>query len=234
MFLGRSIDDLRRAEPFAVWTATRSVYDEPAEVRVRAGHLHQDAHPLLAMMRRALQLVSVALVACGGATSQDPFGSDASAGSDAGADAAGDVAFAVDAPVDARIDGQNPRRVSCGAVECSREGDGRGREVCCVTPGTPPQMKCTRELEPSACDQGTRQCDDTADCSGGEVCCAETSDDGKMSTRCLPTCITGAERWQVCKTDAECEGNIPCTTGICPRQGVFGFCVGAAVPRGCR
>lgn len=99
----------------------------------------------------------------------------------------------------------NARRVSCGVAECTREGDGRGREICCVTPGIPPQSKCTRELDTAACDQGRRECDDTADCSDGQVCCAETSNNDTMSTRCMPTCITGVERWQVCKTTAECD-----------------------------
>lgn len=190
-------------------------------------------HPFHIIGLTAL-LVGV-LIACGGATGESPGTDDAGVGSDSGtSDSAGiDTGVPMDAPADTQPDGPNARRVSCGAAECTREGDGRGREVCCVTPGAPPQMKCTRELDLAACDQGRRECDDAADCSGADVCCAETSNDGKMSTRCMPTCMTGAERWQVCKTSSECPSSIPCTMGICPQQGVVGFCVGAAVPRGC-
>ena len=178
----------------------------------------------------------IAFVACGGATSEIPAGgADASGGQDSGTTSdSSSGGLPVDAPLDAPPGTPNARRVSCGVAECTREGDGRGREICCVTPGIPPQSKCTRELDTAACDQGRRECDDTADCSDGQVCCAETSNNDTMSTRCMPTCITGVERWQVCKTTAECDPGIPCTMGICPRQGVIGFCVGAALPRGCR
>jgi hypothetical protein len=188
------------------------------------------------LIRVSALLVGV-LIACGGATSEVVGAADSGTGSDSGTTSGSSGSSVVpptDASLDARPDGPNTRLVSCGAKDCLRDGDGRSREVCCVTPGAPPQMACTRELDPAACDQGRRECDDTADCSGGEVCCAETSNDDKMSTRCMPSCITGVERWQVCKTSAECAGGIPCTMGICPRQGAIGFCVGAALPRGCR
>ena len=127
----------------------------------------------------------------------------------------------------------NKDAVTCGAVECTRTGDGKSRQICCVTPGSPPTLMCTPELDPGACTTGRRECDDSADCGGTGVCCAETRS-GNMTTRCLPSCETGAPRWQVCKTTAECQGGIPCTHGICPRQGKIGFCVGAAIPDGCR
>ena len=181
-------------------------------------------------------LLALAFAACGGGTSGVPAPSDAGASADAGTtsdSAAGDAGPLDGAtPVDAATAGPNAGRVSCGAVECTREGDGRSREICCVTPGAPPKMTCTKELDEAACDQGERECDDTADC-GNQVCCAETTDDGKMSTRCMATCITGVPRWQLCKSSAECEGGVPCTMGICPKQGIAGFCVGAEIPRGC-
>jgi hypothetical protein len=54
-------------------------------------------------------------------------------------------------------------------------------------------------------------CDEAADCDEGRVCCAESSDPDvpggprALATRCLPTCITGLPRFQVCRRDDECE-----------------------------
>jgi hypothetical protein len=177
-------------------------------------------------------------MACGGTTVDiPPLGPDG--GGSGGLEASvADVATSADVsvPLDAKLDapGPNTNAVTCGTAECARTGDGRGREVCCVRAGLPPGMVCTRELDPAACTGGRRACDDTADCAGVGVCCAETANDGSMHTACLPTCITGVERWQVCKDTSECPLGIPCTMGICPRQGVIGFCVGAALPNGCR
>lgn len=175
------------------------------------------------------------IVACGGATAQDVDGLPAEGGADSGsttnnpeAAAAKDTGTTKDATATT-----NPKSVTCGADECPRSGDGKSREICCVKPGAPPEMACARELDPDACKEARRECDDAADCDAGQVCCAETNS-GRMNTVCMATCITGAPRWQVCKTSAECEGGIPCTTGICPKQGVYGFCVGAAIPDGCR
>lgn len=181
--------------------------------------------------RALVGLTLVVLAACGGAVADvgDPRdeGRDAAASPGLDGGRPTDATPAADALVGPISDSG---RVSCGARECLPDGSGAG-EVCCVEPGKPPSMTCTIA---AACEEGRRACDDTTDCARGNVCCAETDDRDRMSTRCMPSCITGVSRWQVCKTESECPRGIPCTRGICPLQGEIGFCVGAALPDGCR
>jgi hypothetical protein len=68
------------------------------------------------------------------------------------------------------------------------------------------------------------------------VCCAEGGeltgqDDRSLVTACQPSCITGAPRWQVCRTDAECEGvSGSCKPYECPGRPALRYCTR---PDGC-
>jgi hypothetical protein len=201
--------------------------------------MHASSGPIVVAVLIAC-LVAAAAASCGGASSSvgaaDAAGGDgssssaSSSSSSSSSSSGGPDATTADATVDAST--SDARGVTCGASECTREGDGKSRQVCCVVPGSPPSASCIPELAPNPCPNGgRRECDDRADCAPDNVCCAEQSNEG-LATRCMPTCVTGVQRWQVCKTSADCEIGFPCTTNACPKQGPIGFC-GAGLPSGC-
>lgn len=113
----------------------------------------------------------------------------------------------------------DPGVITCGATTCKAGGIATpGAQYCCVeeAAGGP-----TSSCKPSA-ERGCRghrlTCDEAADCGGATVCCAERQRFGGSDfvvTGCRPTCITGAPRFQVCKTDAECENGGSCLAYDC-------------------
>ena len=161
-------------------------------------------------------LLAGGAVACGGSSSpgvgaSEDAGSDAtlpdSAGPGPGADGASrDGAGGGDAQPDARggaDTGPNPGLVSCSGTDFTIP-----TEICCVVgdAGTCRNVaaQCTFGAEV--------RCDDKADCDAGFCCYENTS----LDSRCISTCITGAPRYQACKTSAECETpGETCTTWTC-------------------
>jgi len=60
------------------------------------------------------------------------------------------------------------------------------------------------------------QCDEAADCRSGEVCIIEHADE--IDAECKSADDNGGggdENVQVCKTDAECGAQGPCTVRVC-------------------
>ncbi len=109
--------------------------------------------------------------------------------------------------------GSNPGKVTCGAAECDLDA---GQECCDTVTNDAGVQKCGFSGAGSFCMLGAPEaCDEKADCTGANICCMQFLPLG-IETSCLPTCITGAERYQACKTSAECEsGTGPCATYTC-------------------
>lgn len=107
----------------------------------------------------------------------------------------------------------NPGKVTCGADECDLSA---GQECCDTVTLDAGKQACGAAASGSFCPLGAPQaCDEKADCANGNVCCIEFLTQG-IGAGCRSTCISGAERYQACKTDAECEpGTGPCALHAC-------------------
>jgi hypothetical protein len=102
--------------------------------------------------------------------------------------------------------------VSCGATACDLDAG----QACCDTivndAGT---HACGALAQGSFCFNGAEQtCDEKADCPGNQVCCIQFLPQG-IQAGCLPSCVTGLERYQACMTDVECENGGPCAPHAC-------------------
>ncbi len=172
--------------------------------------------------------LAIAAAACGGdfvgvsggddagdATARDGASGDGSIGMTDGAatdgaatDASGDAAR--DASRDGGVDGggSNPGHVACGSMTCDL---GAGQACCDTVSMDASTHACGSLANLSFCMMGaTQACDEKADCTNGNLCCILFNQNG-IEARCLPTCITGAERYQACKTSAECENLGTCS-----------------------
>jgi hypothetical protein len=156
--------------------------------------------------------VAAIVAACGGGTASIGSGSDGAdggSGGDGGQTGDGsssDGSTAADGG-DSGGGGSSAGVVACGPKPCSLTGP--VREVCCFRRSG--EASCELETV-SACLGHRLGCDEKADCEGANVCCAEEIGDGRIATRCMPTCITNAPRTQVCKSSDECE------SGSCKAQ----------------
>jgi hypothetical protein len=104
------------------------------------------------------------------------------------------------------------RTVSCGATECALDA---GQACCDTIREDASTHACGSLASGSFCFGGALQeCDEKADCPSGNVCCLQFLTQG-ISATCMPTCITGAERYQACATTAECENGGPCQSHGC-------------------
>lgn len=210
----------------------RALITEPAQSQHTAfaeGDTSGYAYAMRVIVLASVSLAasSIAFAACGGAivdTPQDDAGTtatdsgvkpDSSAVRDSGP--APDATTGRDAAADSSIppnDGgggpgtPTPDQISCGATTCNSTTDvcciDRNQAQTCITKGT-------------TCDQGIAQgCDDKADCTGGDVCCGAQGAAGP-AIECKPTCgsIQGFPLPQLCKTDSECGGGVPCVTTAC-------------------
>jgi hypothetical protein len=150
------------------------------------------------------------VAACGGANAVDVFNSsDGGAGSsDASTSSDGTTSGDGSTTGDSgnKPDGSNPNPsnpdpglIACGNDLCTRTG--AVREFCCFTPTA---QTCQPEAAVATCSGSWLLCDEKVDCETG-VCCMEAEDSGRVRTRCLATCVTGVPRYQVCKTNGECE-----------------------------
>ncbi len=159
------------------------------------------------------------VAACGGADAVDVLGaSDAgpgATGTDASTTDSGtssDASTSADGATRPDAGGGNPatpdpKLVSCGGTQCSRSGP--VRQFCCYAQSGP---VCQADALVGSCNGHRVTCDEKADCDNG-VCCMEGGNE-RIQTRCLPTCITDAPRYQVCKTNGECESG-SCTSYNC-------------------
>jgi len=155
---------------------------------------------------------ALVIAACGGANATDIFNSsDGGASTTDGGSTSADGSSGSDSSTTdggPKTDGSNPipgasdpGLVACGGDSCIRTGAATAREICCFNANG--QTTCQNETL-NACTGSRLLCDEKADCENG-ICCAEASSGDRIQTRCLPTCVTGAQRYQVCKTDKECE-----------------------------
>jgi len=175
---------------------------------------------------RLLLIGALAVVAaCAGANAVDVFSGDGGAGS-SDASTSSDGTATGDGSTSTgdsgnRPDTGNPNTgnpdpgvVTCGGDQCARTG--ALREVCCFTANG---ATCQAEALANACDGSRLFCDEKADCENG-VCCIESAGNGRFATKCLPTCTTDALRFQVCKTNGECQSGsckaYDCGSGIPP------------------
>lgn len=164
---------------------------------------------------------SFLLGACGGndnVTGATDGGNDSTAQDSASADGASDRASDVstDTATDARQDasdggaeagpGSGPGKIGCGSATCDIDG---GQACCDTVAADASTHQCGSLAQGSFCPFGaTQTCDKKADCTTG-VCCIQFLLNG-IQASCLPTCITGAERYQACATSAECESAGTC------------------------
>jgi hypothetical protein len=104
-------------------------------------------------------------------------------------------------------------KVRCGNKECDLDAG----QACCDSIGADGGAHtCGPRNAGSFCLSGAEQdCDEKADCPSGGVCCLQFLAQGILA-RCMPTCVTGAERYQACATSAECENSGPCAQYTCP------------------
>jgi hypothetical protein len=103
--------------------------------------------------------------------------------------------------------------VGCGATACDLDAG----QACCDTirndAGT---HACGSLASGSFCFTGAvEECDEKADCPDKDVCCVQFAPQG-ITASCMPTCVTGLERYQACSTDAECENGGQCALYACP------------------
>lgn len=165
-------------------------------------------------LTRAVALSLLTLGACGGDSTNDDAGADATQGNDAGNDAvASDASSDVAADVDktcVAVEGGLPcdgLHVACGNLLCDAGtqvcciNDGGAKETCAVAPptdgGKPP---------PNSCTATKMACDEAADCPNGQVCCGFVGASGGFNTACQPSCGTGLQF---------CHGSAECITGSC-------------------
>jgi hypothetical protein len=162
------------------------------------------------------------VAACGGVSdlagvpdaSLDSSGAPADGGADDGASTkdaavASDAPSAADAGIDApaaAADGGTGGLIGCGAEACLA-----GTQSCCDRGND--AAACTALAGP--CNLGWQLfCDDVTDCDGGRICCLEPT---LATARCLPTCVTGLPRHQLCGGDAECaQPGQTCQRYTCP------------------
>ncbi|MBX3264803.1 MAG: hypothetical protein KF782_34345 [Labilithrix sp.] len=156
-----------------------------------------------------------------GSSGGDGRGVGGGSGSGGGSRADGGFADVDGAPPDAPPDAgaSDPGVIACGATTCQAGPLGApAGEYCCVEGAAGgPASSCKSAAERS-CRGHRLACDEAADCGGATVCCAErqrSSGGDFVVTVCRPTCITGAPRFQVCKTDAECENGGSCVAYDC-------------------
>jgi hypothetical protein len=96
----------------------------------------------------------------------------------------------------------NKGKVSCGATTC----DVSVPQTCCSTDTAPLTGTCGT---PDACPEFDAQCDEAADCKGGDICCFGF---GKFYCTDAATCGAEGQNIRICKTDAECAGDLNGTT----------------------
>ncbi|MBX3205228.1 MAG: hypothetical protein KF764_09170 [Labilithrix sp.] len=177
------------------------------------------------------------LAACGGATAPaigEGNGNGASSGDGSGggggsgsAPGDGTTADAGSRPIDAGPPGpppggdSDPGLIACGGASCKAgtELSTPGAEYCCVEVTSGGLSSSCKLATVSSCGGHRLSCDEAADCGNARVCCAERQrgqgSGERIVTGCRPTCITGAPRVQVCKTDDECENGAPCKAYDC-------------------
>ncbi len=183
-------------------------------------------------------VLSTILLACGGATapaigdgdaasSGNGSGSGAGPGSgDTGGGGGGGVDAAVD-PVDSGLPDDDPDEgdsdpglIGCGATKCKSSGGVLGSanaSYCCVERSAGGPISTCKNAAVSSCNGHRFLCDEAADCTSG-VCCVEVQTSGgtaRALSACRSSCATGATRFQVCKTDDECEGGGSCKAYDC-------------------
>jgi hypothetical protein len=110
----------------------------------------------------------------------------------------------------------NKDKITCGATDCTTDGDGNGR--CCWPGGDQTKAVCATQADGLQCvvDSFEIACDEKADCNAG-ICCW-----GDGQTECADDCTTanvgrpdGQPDMQICKTDAECGGTTKCAQKSC-------------------
>jgi len=206
-------------------------------------------------MRRITLLLSIVVLAAGGAIGAMACGSDdgnaavpvvtpddaasTSSGGETGASSSSGSAAGPDAASSSggATPTSNPGQLTCGATACDAGGGGGGARVCCARPTG--EGTCTREndCDNEGPDSGiSLECDEAADCEDGDRCCFITERDNDRitsSTQCRGRCTGGGgggtARPQVCKTSAECGDGGACAQKTC---GGFKLFV-CGTPEGC-
>jgi len=164
-------------------------------------------------LTRAIALSMLTLGACGGDSTNDDGGADATQGSDASSDVVGTSDSSTKSDACVAIDGGaacDPAHITCGTLLCDAGSqvccinDGGAKETCTVAPptdgGKPP---------PNSCTATKMACDEAADCPSGNVCCGFVGAGGGFTTSCAPSCGTGLQF---------CHGSAECVTGECTLQ----------------
>ena len=157
------------------------------------------------------------LGACGGDSTNDDAGADATQGTDSGSDVAtndsgSDSTPTSDAcvPVDGGLacDGLH---IACGNNLCDA-----GAQVCCINDGgtketctVAPVTDSGKPPPPNACTGTSMTCDEAADCPSGQICCGFVGSAGGFATKCQTSCGTGLQF---------CHGSAECLTGECTVQ----------------
>lgn len=132
------------------------------------------------------------LSACGGSIDTQGGGSG-----DAGMDGGADMDASVEPDGGSAV--SDPGFVQCGGQPCAS-----ATHYCCDDNAANSE-KCVL-MSVSACGGYRRSCDESADCEAGMQCCliGQTSPFIEYTTFCAMDC--GQSQLQVCKSDAECNG----------------------------
>lgn len=186
-------------------------------------------------------VISTIVFACGGATAPaigDGDGASSGNGSGTGpgsgggdtggggGNGGGGGADAAVDPIDAGPSGDpdvgdsDPGLIGCGTTTCKSSGGILGSATssyCCVERANGGLISTCKNAAVSSCNGHRFLCDEAADCTNG-VCCVEVQTSGgsvRALSACRSSCATGASRFQVCKTDDECEGGGTCKAYDC-------------------
>lgn len=168
--------------------------------------------------RRFFVAASMALLgACGGDSTKDDGGTDATQGTDAASDVTNNDTGTSDAGTDVNktcvpVEGGLPcdgLHIACGSSLCDA-----GAQICCINDGGAKETCAIPQSDggkppPNACTGTKMACDEAADCPSGQVCCGFVGIAGGFATSCQTSCGTGLQF---------CHGSAECMTGSCVVQ----------------
>jgi hypothetical protein len=182
--------------------------------------------PLYPMKGPFAAVLILSFTGCGGSTSSGLKDGGATPADAAPVDAGAEASSSGGAKDATATEGSDPGLIACGTTTCSGGPTPGIGQSCCIDDD---QKASCVSASSGTCTTHRIGCDEARDCTGEAVCCAEGAIAGGseqyVTTHCMPSCITGNPRIQVCKTDDECEnGSCAAYEGCTPDFLHLRFC----------
>ncbi|WP_394823976.1 hypothetical protein [Pendulispora albinea] len=166
---------------------------------------------LAAALGIGILVSSAGFVAC---SSSDSSNNPPPAGKDGSTDSSTNTDTGTNPPPDAgplEAGPSDPKSIKCNGAVCSSADhnccvQSNGQQACNANPPAGPACNGAIEIH----------CDEQPDCNTGEVCCVDITVSTPL-VACKPSanCKRTDNKYQLCKTDKECDTGVKCTTQNC-------------------